>query len=43
MLTFRNEGTTSRDSFNGCSDVDCRRLALDFKVLKPRDCMKTLK
>lgn len=38
VFTFRSEGSEFFVSVN-CSDVDCKRLALDRKVLKLRDCM----
>lgn len=41
-LAFTKEGATFSVSVSR-SEVDCRRLALDFRVLKPRDWMKTLK
>jgi len=38
VFTFKIEESEFFVSVN-CSDVDCRRLALDLKVLKVRDCM----
>lgn len=40
LITFTNDGAVCCVSAN-LSEVDCRRRVLDFKVLKPRDCMKT--